>query len=325
MAEWFNFIPVDTLFLRGAESLDKGSDHRTTTIFPPTTETLSGALRTAYLIEHEIPFHLYNRSDFSDTATIDQIGRSHEEPPWSLIGPLIRKGTQLFVPSPYSWFAPRKELESYLEGKKGSLKILPAEYIQSGIIWPQRTLWVRSSSDEIECLGDKWVNIESVLKGAPVKLLSTEEVYTVEERTGIALDPRRRTVLEGHLFTMNHVRLLHDVSLLFGINKPLDIAQKGVLKVGGEQRFGRYEKIESPLSFESRGDGGRYMSLSSIDGSLDGIEGYVMATGKIIYRGGWNMREGFHKPLKGYYPAGTVLSDIPETVMANCIKMEDRK
>ena len=34
----------------------------------------------------------------------------------------------------------------------------------------------------------------------------------------------------------------------------------------------------------------------------------AVATGKIQYLGGWDMKKGFHKPMKGYFPAGSVFN-----------------
>ncbi|MBF0201034.1 MAG: hypothetical protein HQK66_06935, partial [Desulfamplus sp.] len=34
----------------------------------------------------------------------------------------------------------------------------------------------------------------------------------------------------------------------------------------------------------------------------------LVASGKIIYRGGWDLARQFHKDMKGYYPAGSVFN-----------------
>jgi CRISPR-associated protein Cmr3 len=47
------------------------------------------------------------------------------------------------------------------------------------------------------------------------------------------------------------------------------------------------------------------LSLSIIEGT-DEANHAVVATGKIQYLGGWDLHKGFHKPMRGFFPAGTV-------------------
>ena len=52
--DWYKFNPVDTLFFRGAEPMIMGENHTVSHVFPPPAHTLSGALRTAVLIQNGI-------------------------------------------------------------------------------------------------------------------------------------------------------------------------------------------------------------------------------------------------------------------------------
>lgn len=327
MIDWYDFSPVDTMFFRGAESLEKGSDHRASTMFPPSPETFFGALRTLYLIEHEIPFHHYNRSDFRDEKVIEAIGRSDDEPdalPWSLIGPLIKKGEEVYVPAPYSWFTKETELKEYFlnnKNKDTGIEIIRASEIDNSLLlMDSDLLWVKGKSEEMKCLGGMWVNLSSVMGTSHVKVLDEESVFHIENRTGIALEGAKKHVRKGHLFSMNHIRLQEGISLVFGITGILYLPDTGILMLGGENRFGKYRKVNIDFP-DDPGKEGLYLSLGSIDGTCEGISEEVLATGKINYMGGWNMRIGFHKPLKGYYPAGTVLSS---KINENCLYLEEK-
>lgn len=326
MIEWYSFSPVDTLFFRGTESMEKGSDHFADTLFPPSMETITGALRTHYLVEHGIPFHRYNRSDFKDDRVTGAIGRSEDEIeklPWSLIGPLIEKKEELYVPAPFTWYADKKQVDAYIESASGDTKepeIIKAKKTESSLIFlDSDLLWIYSNSGEIKSLGGMWVNLLSLRGNAPVKLLSPKDIYEGELRTGIALAGEKKRVREGHLFSMKHLRLHQGMSMVFGITGTLDIPESGVLYLGGERRFGRYRKKEVDFPNESKKDC-FYLSLGPLDGTKEGVADSLVATGKISYMGGWNMRSGFHKPLKGYYPAGTVLS---RKINENCMAMEE--
>jgi CRISPR-associated protein Cmr3 len=84
------------------------------------------------------------------------------------------------------------------------------------------------------------------------------------------------------------------------------MADQGVLKIGAEQRFGWYKKMSNPqLDFEENGD--MFLSLSVFEKNEMANES-IIATGKILYFGGWDLHKGFHKPMKGFFPAGTVFN-----------------
>lgn len=331
MIEWYSFSPVDTLFFRGSESMEKGSDHFADTLFPPSTETIIGALRTHYLFEHGIPFHKYNRSVFKDDRVTGAIGRSDDEIeklPWSLIGPLIEKNEELYVPAPFTWFADKEQQDEYEKSDSRDtkkLEIIKAKKTESSLVYLDSDfLWIYSNSGEVKSLGGMWVNLLSLRGKIPVKILSPNDIYAGELRTGIALAGEKKRVREGHLFSMKHLRLHQGMSMVFGITGTLDIPESGTLYLGGERRFGRYRKKEVDFPNDSEPNDsekdGLYLSLGPLDGTKEGVADSLVATGKISYMGGWNMRTGFHKPLKGYYPAGTVLS---RKINENCIAMEE--
>ena len=127
----------------------------------------------------------------------------------------------------------------------------------------------------------------------------------MENRTGIALDSNR-SVRAHHLYAFSHARLNKNVNLIFGTDKDLPIFDNGVLKLGAEQRFGLYSKIPD-INFNN-GNSGLFMSASQVEGTEQANES-VVATGKIQYQGGWDMKKGFHKPMTGFFPPGSVFKD----------------
>lgn len=169
-----------------------------------------------------------------------------------------------------------------------------------------------SSTGAVKTLGGSWICLEE-LGRSEVSVYSLNYFVEGELRTGIALSGRN--VRTGHLYTFRHFRLNAGVELVFGINNDLPIKESGTLKLGAEQRFGEYAKIE-PLNIPTFSTG-QFMTLSLVEGNQE-TNDMVQTSGKIIYLGGWDLKKGFHKPMKGYYPAGTIFS---KKINSNCIEI----
>jgi CRISPR-associated protein Cmr3 len=90
---------------------------------------------------------------------------------------------------------------------------------------------------------------------------------------------------------------------------PKYLDERGTIKLGGEQRTVRYEMAQiGPPETESQNDW--VMSLNAVPFSTlkdYGFEAHARASGPLIRMAGWDMKEGFHKPVTAYMPAGTVI------------------
>ncbi|MCA1933133.1 MAG: hypothetical protein LDL13_06120 [Calditerrivibrio sp.] len=295
---FYSFKPVDTLYFRGAESAEMGADHHASTLFPPPPQTIAGAIRTEYLKQHGIDFKKYLKGDV-EQKIIDEIGEAGSDAPFSIIGPFFKKEEKFYIPAPYSWYTCSNSV-----GKVTKYKIIKAFPIKSPLfVSPQEANWAKG--ENIETIGGKWILLDDIDKDETENIFPLTHFANIENHTGIALDRRKKTTREGHLYSFRHFRLLEDVELVFGIDKEISLEEKGVLKLGAEQRFGSYRKISFTL--KSRKISNLFMSLSIIKGSEE-ANSSIFATGKIRYIGGWDMVKGFHKPLNGYFPAGTVFN-----------------
>jgi CRISPR-associated protein Cmr3 len=178
-------------------------------------------------------------------------------------------------------------------------------------------VWAKGYKGDMVSLGGGWIKKQDLHSvGTIIEVKQSEDFFENEPRTGIALEKNRR-VREGHLYSFNHTRLKRDVSLVFGTDIRLPLDDQGVLKIGAEQRFGWYEKLsQDNMGFNDEGNS--YLSLSILEGS-DEANMSVVATGKILYFGGWDLHTGFHKPMKGFFPAGTVLN---KKINNNCIAIK---
>jgi len=311
---FFSFKPVDTLLFKGAESANKGQDHISSSIFPPFPQTISGAIRTSYLKQKSISFKNYNSGKIDDSI-VNNIGKSGEKAPFTVIGPFFKQNNEYFIPAPYNWYIEKEEVNN----KSLEFKIIKSQKIESSLIaCKNQILWAKGKG-ELMSIGGKWISLNDLYSSnSKVKVYPIEQFASFEQRTGIQLEENYRAVKEGHLFSFYHSRLKDNVEMIFGLDKEIDFDKKGILTLGAEQRFGNYIKIENNLfkEFEEK-NSNYYMSLSVIKGD-NKSNSSVIATGKINYIGGWDLSKKFHKEMEGYFPAGTVFNC---KINNNCIKI----
>lgn len=303
MTDWYSFTPQDTLFFRGAEPANMGENHTASMIFPPPAQTIAGALRTALLVQKDIPFADYNRGT-CNVDVIEAIGKSGEECPFSILGPFFLFEKRVWSPCPFIWFSPKPEKT---EEKSMLRKITVSAPVKNSLVKTasgENLFWAKGSN--LESLGGAWVPFDELCTaGGEKSIRDNGDFFVSENHTGIALDVKntRRTAREGHLYSFVHARLCEGVKLVFGINRNLPLSDSGVLKLGAEQRFGEYCRIEG-LTLQE-GKSGLYISLSILPGD-DEANRHCVATGRIRYFGGWDLHREFHKPMRGHFPAGSV-------------------
>lgn len=308
---WYKFTPVDTLFFKGASPMNLGENHTASHVFPPPAHTLSGALRTAVLIQNKISFDDYGKGN-APKEIYDAVGKAGMPAPFSLTGPLFMLEDQIYIPGPYSWFIEK-------DSKKDKIPIIKGELLKSRLLKSETNefLWAKGGTGNLVSLGGMWIKKEDLYsKTIKIEVKKGMDFFANEPRTGIALEKNRRA-RKGHLYSFNHIRLKRDVCLLFGTDLDLPIKDEGVLKLGAEQRFGWYRKFtDNPLGFNENGN--LYLTLSILEGNETANKS-VVATGKILYFGGWDLNKGFHKPMKGFFPAGTVFN---QKIKNNCITIK---
>ena len=299
-------------------------------IFPPIPETIIGALRTAILAQRGIdPKHIKDDQPLSGLP----FWGTPEKPGFGIVGPLLKaKGVVLF-PAPASWFyfQPEKDKPNLLvyEARPVGSEITPEE--TPPVKLPRnRSLWVKAPPEDIKPLSGRfWLTRKALENEGHFTLrevrdlgeLSEDKALAVptslliktEERVGIARDNFRRTVKTGHLYAARHLRLERDVSLLVGLDSPLcpsHLNEKGVFQLGGEGRLVRYGLLpkDKVPQFPKTGSG-RFMALSPLPYSRAEKAGLLTgpyASGKLLRVAGWDMKKGFHKPARAYFPAGAV-------------------
>jgi len=317
MISWYVLDVVDTLLFKGAEPVARGENHFASSIFPPPVATISGAVRTLYLKQNGIRINDYIENRIDDKIVMD-IGRAGEKPPFDILGPLFLKNGEIFAPAPYNWF---EEVGGEFDrfSVRYKTKIIKSVLAESGLFKAKKKIyWVKRGKYDLKTLGGKWIRYRDLIRLHDlddVEVFSPNYFFLEESRTGISLD-LNRNVREGHLYSFNHVRLTKNTKLLFGVTKEISIHDKGVLKLGAEQRFVKYERTDN-IEIEFGESGSEFLALAPQE-CREELMNLIIATGKIKYIGGWDLKKGFHKPVVGYYPAGTVFS---KKASSNLIKI----
>lgn len=296
---WYSFLPTDTLFFKSAVQAEKGLNHEALSIFPPSPQTVLGALRTTILRQNGISISDYKQGALSQDLA-EAVGKPGSQAPFNLVGPMVQKGNQLFLPTPYHWFVSKDTKSEETDFEKVFIAVQESSNL---LQYPQdKKYWVKGSDSELENVGGRWIATEKFNQPTRHDLLKNEQFFLPEIRTGNALTTSRN-VHTGHLYSFAHIRMRNSCRLVFAVDRELPLSDQGVLTLGGEQRFGAYTRAEQVRL--PQGTSGLFMNLTLLEADDESQE-HLVATGKLVYRGGWDLHIGFHKPMQAYYPAGSV-------------------
>ncbi len=334
---WLEIDPIDTLFFRGAESMEAGENHEVDTMFPPMPTTIVGAIRTAILGQRGI-------------APADYLGQPDKwqkeypllgppgKPGFDLLGPLFLAGRDcLLLPVPATWYADFKDNPLTTDTPYSVQAAKPLSNSPLGLCGSvSDPFWVhKPSGNDMQPLAGQWAtaaafsamqqgSAELVFRDNPDQLktdeaaiLPADSLYTREERVGLALT-KQRTAKEGHLYSAVHIRLQGGVRIVAGMHSDYEccLDRQGILQLGGEQRVCRYQTL-SDLVLPDNKDSQQLYAISPLEFSNlpADLQKKPRASGKLLRIGGWDMEKRFHKPMTAWLPAGTVIGS--DSIPAN--------
>lgn len=308
MNVWYEITPVDTLFFRGATPMEAGQ-MTSRSLFPPPVTVVEGALRSAVLARQSISGAAYRRGDCPEKV-LSQIGRCGEAAPFKVTAVMLSRNGHCYVPAPAHWY-----LEKSKDHEREAVEILraglfPEELAALGAVTSlQGDIPFLPRAHRPERLTEKWVALEKLTaENSEVlheDLVESSELYGLEHRTGIGLDNRRR-VIEGRLYSANHIRLREGCQLVVGIDREIGLAEAGILQLGGERRLAGYRKITvPPLPEEGQG---LYMALVPMM-LTESLLSRLFCSAAPETSAGWDMAVGFHKPTRQWLPAGSVFTE----------------
>lgn len=327
---WLAIDPIDTLFFRGAESMEAGENHEVDTMFPPMPTTITGAIRTAILRQRGIAPKEYLDRPTAWQDKYPLLG-TPEEPGFQLIGPLFLVGEEcLLLPAPAHWHADLPG--NWMDKECATHQVQAASPLAGNPLGLCGSVadpfWLRRPTGaDMQPLSGYWATREAfaamkngvarlTFRKDPAKLQTDEAailpasaLFVREERVGIALTPER-TAKEGHLYSAVHVRLRPGVRLAVGLASGHDLCldREGIMQLGGEQRVCRYRLLDR-LDLPHAEGGHLLLALNPVllDTLPDSLASRPRASGKLLRVGGWDMQKRFHKAMAAWLPAGTII------------------
>lgn len=251
MSVYYELEPLDTLFFRGSIPMEAGMQN-VVSLFPPPPSVLNGAFWTAVCLKT------------SNAANGSNIFGDKSDMP-NATAFLLKKDNRFYVPAPATWYYDYDGSEKIKSGKclaEKSATLIVAEKLSSKK--PGDFKCDTSANDvtfvkaekEANSMSDCWIEIEflkSKSNGSVFSensVLMKNDIYDMENRTGIGLDFNRHTI-EGQLYTSTHIRLRQEITMIvcFDREDKLDgLGNSGKLTLGGEKRIVRYRKLNKKRS-----------------------------------------------------------------------------
>lgn len=320
---------LDTLFFRDGKPFSMGDDTWANGMFPPLPSVLYGALRTAYMAQKNLTideiidktkelrikqiFYKVNDELYYYPMPLDLVNETEpekhlsdgEKKKWKDVkkaNELIRKEFDVFTNT------------SVINNLPNHLLSLP---IKSTIVLSyNKNIEVEGFEDGII----RTTSFEEYITGFnSIKARRIANYKKEEPKIGIGRQNETRTTEEGKLYRVN---MLRPDNLKICIEfEGLDLEDKGLLRLGAENKLATYEKVEkteiSPINFEGVQEFKIYLATPAIfkqgyypteifEKANIKAELLTCAVGKYINVGGFDMKEREPKYMRKAVPAGTV-------------------
>jgi CRISPR-associated protein Cmr3 len=303
--------PTESLLFRTGRPFDAGESGYAESIFPPTPETLQGAIR-ATIATHWDPTKTLEEL-FQDQDLIDRIGvrksygrfritsialgrrkkdNEHEidrlfPPPAHLLKD--EEGTILLLRP-----QPMDSVKSIMQEKADDGTINTVPYNMQYLI-PDPT---RKTKGKLKPITE-WLTEESLyqvlqatLDLSKLEIVSLHDIFVREPRIGIGMQNATKTTQEGLLYQVHMIRMCPNYGFVLDVRlstepdnnnfiddaqtqKELRMPSKGWITLGGERRAARFEVI-APSTYEQG---------VSVEGSKKGTLLYIATP--TYFEGGW--------------------------------------
>lgn len=241
--------PLDVLFPRGNKLFGEAGQHGEAQM-PPWPSVAAGAIRSRMLADAGVDFAAFARGAALADGTLHKALGTPAEPGAFRIG----------------WFS----LGRRSNGRVEPLFALPADLsaIESDDVIryldPQATpstLKASAVSERLAVLrhaeadklqGGLWLNgggLAAYLRGQPLNkkthTLKTGDLLKVDPRTGIALDPEKRSAAKGRLYTTEGIALCPGVGFVAVVAGADSLVPRGgLVRLGGDGRGARIESCK---------------------------------------------------------------------------------
>jgi len=248
--------PTDVLLFRDGRPFSAGEGHRARSIFPPTPNTIQGAIRSKVLAERcgryqEYRDGCFNCPDNNNCTIPGEIGT----PAQGNYGKMQIKGV---------WIAKYEEsnlityftLPADIVQIKGNSQLIYLSPIQEKIpgandlTYSLHPLWTPEIKP-VEAIQGYWSNenlADYLLGKYPVTFVNSSKLYERESRLGIEVDNTIQAAKEGKLYQTEFIRCQKNVGLYIELEGITTLSsnpdsEAGLIGIGGENRVGSYMKI----------------------------------------------------------------------------------
>lgn len=238
--------PLDVLILRGNKLFGAPGSHGEGLV-PPWPSAAAGALRSMLLAERGIDPAAYARGEIDDPELgrpgapgrfeLCGFGLARMDEQWHL-APLQALPADLIVETDNSSAPPRRTVRRMQPGT-------PAPGLLSSSPLPQ--LPILAQPQRVKAAGSLWLTAQGwqrYLDGhlpRPPELLTSGELWQIDERVGIGMDTQRRSAADGQLYTTQAVALQPGVGFVVR-SRGADLPESAGLRFGGDGRGARLRR-----------------------------------------------------------------------------------
>ncbi len=265
--------PSETLLFRTGRPFDAGDVGYAETLFPPTPETLQGAIR-ALLATHWDPEQSLSQAFAKGSDLVNLIGDRDGYGRFRITGIWLghRKkedDVELLYPAP----------AHLLENDTSYFRLLPTcpeKVISSNMPKGMKYLYPhpcppKEAEGKLEPI-DGWlteINLQEALSSntnlSQLKIIPRREIFQYEPRLGIGMENASKTTRDGMLYSMQMIRMRPDYGFVVDISltdeidserlisddivqRILKLPEDGWATLGGEQRAVRFTVLNPPAS-----------------------------------------------------------------------------
>lgn len=336
--------PLDTLFFRDGQSYVQGEPWQADveSRFPPAPPTLVGALRAA--LARSLGWSGRANEPWPAAVTA-ALGDGDELGPLCFRGPLLQRGGDVLFPAPAALLRKGEEIAD----SEGLVRLRPGP-VRHCDLGPAVCLPVTEPGTAgLKPLAGDWIDrsgLQAWLSGqtpAAKSIVRAGDLWRLEARVGIARDPDSRTTGEGAIYSPQHVRLGHGVSLWAQISgsspERIGRALSGQPHpLGGESRSAWISpeagnlRLPNCPALSPDADRLRYsvLLLTPADVSkpprpgdaIDGLPGQLVSAclPPPALIGGWDSRQHAPLPLRPYLAPGSVLFMQTGAAQLDCVR-----
>jgi len=312
-SQWIFIQPNDVWMFRDNKPFSAQENFVARGQFPPNPQVMTGAVRT--YVYHRNPHHPIVVGENMDGLTLQ--------------GPYMARMNasgklERFFPAP---------LDLLHDAENGVFSVLQvstkADFASNAPLNGWRPLQVpaRDKRDFNVKEAEGWLSEAQLTDYLAGKLktghlTASSELFQSEERVGLALDSRRKVNRQGLFYRAQFIRTCDDVGLLVGVSYSSALFDEvGMIGLGGEARFGRYQHVNEPESLVKADKGNLKIVLLTpayfrggwqpesgnwSEWVGDSAKLVSAALGKPQAISGWDMAKQEPKPLRHFVPTGSV-------------------